>query len=78
MTKKPPIVPPVYDENAYAASVVARSLPIAQALALAQTETPARKPLVPPEGAIDVTREMLGKVISVVGVPVPKPAEDEA
>jgi hypothetical protein len=75
--KKPPAPPVPYDEAAYAASVVGRSLAVAQALALAQTEKPARPRLVLPEGAIDVTAEMMGKAVSIVGAPVPKPADGE-
>ena len=36
MKKKPPILPPAYDAGAYAASLVARSLPVAWVQALAQ------------------------------------------
>jgi hypothetical protein len=77
MAKKPLVPPEPFDDDTYLTSVVARSIEIAQAFALDRQVEPARPRLVLPEGAIDVTREMMGKVISVVGVPVPKPAEDE-
>ena len=38
MKKKPPLVPPGYDEGAYGASLVARSLPVTQVQALTPAE----------------------------------------
>jgi hypothetical protein len=82
MTKKPPTVPPVYDEGAYGASLVARSLPVAQVQALTpaenkSAEAPVRRRLVLSPRMKDVTHQHRGKLFAIVGVPVRKRPEEE-
>ncbi len=80
--KKPPLVPPAYNDDAYGASLVARSLPVAQVQALTPAESkpgaaPVRRRLVLSSRMRDVTARYAGQTIAIVGVPVPKSAEDE-
>ena len=71
MIAKKPIPPEPFDEDFYVAALEVRAPPIAQAL-LQADQAQAKPPLNLPPGAVDLTADLLGRTISLIGVPRPQ------
>ena len=74
MAKKPVVPPASFDDDTYSHGRGPIDRDRAVVRSRAEGRAAARRL---PEGAVDVTAEMMGRTVSIVGVPPPKPPKDE-